>query len=148
MVSEWTFLEQDLIMLFQYALYAHLPGTAEAIDVSQDAWDAMESIKARTDFLASVLERRIPEQLCAHFAKEIAPAIRKRALERNRVVHGQWCTSEAFPDDLILIYKKEKLARYTVKDFDDIAARIQTLGTTIKAFWLHVREQISPQAQA
>ncbi len=63
--------------------------------------------------------------------EEMLGRVRKRAVERNRVVHAQLGISTKYPDHLIVIPRLDSVARpikYSEKDFDDIVTRC--LGLT------------------
>jgi hypothetical protein len=103
----------------------------------------MDSVIRRLDFIESIAKSKIPEFLLDKFIKEIKPDIRNRARERNRVVHGHWTTSQEYPEDLILLSSGEAF-RYTVKDFEDIALRINKTNLVAAAYWRQVKEYLRP----
>lgn len=137
--SEWAALEEQLILMFTYALFKDgSMEVSETTHVAWRAWDAMESLKARLDFIESVSERRMDAELFAEFVGTIKPEIRKRAQERNRIVHGHWNTCNQFPDDIILWVPGGKHLRYSQRDFHDIADRIIDTSNRISEFWNRV----------
>ena len=142
--STWAALEVDLILMFTYALFAPAfdPREQEAASVARKAWEAMESLKARLDFIESVLKSKIPDDLFRRFVEEVKPEIRRRVSERNRVVHGYWCTSPECPEDLVL--HDEIPMRYTIKDFEDIASRINGTLLMVSEYWHQVKERVNP----
>ena len=60
----------------------------------------------------------------AYWQKELRPELRRRAKERNRVVHGHWGVNDDLPDHLILHGEDNQHMRYSLRDFEDIADRI------------------------
>lgn len=146
--SEWAALEEELILLFTYALmpvgpwadgtWSRAPGPAA---VAFRAWEAMDSLRPRLDFISRVGRTRLPDDLLKEFTSEVAKEIRSRAGERNRVVHGRWNVSPEYPEDLILVSPDGNL-RYTVKDFEDIAKRINVTISMLADFWHRVRERV------
>jgi len=143
--STWAALEADLILMFTYALFAFAfdPREQEAASVARKAWEAMESIRLRLDFIESVSKHKMPENLFKKFVENVKPEIRNRAKERNRVVHGHWYTSPDCPEDLVLRYDNTTM-RYTAKDFEDIASRINDTLLMVAGYWHEVKEQINP----
>jgi hypothetical protein len=142
--STWTALEADLILMFTSALFdfAFASREQEAARVARKAWEAMESIRLRLEFIGSVLKHKISDDLFTEFVEKIEPEIRRRSKERNRVVHGYWCTSPECPEDLVL--HDEISMRYTIKDFEDIASRINGTLLTVAEYWRQVKEQVNP----
>lgn len=146
--SEWTALETDLIEMFTFALIPSGPWAPSvwtrapaASTVARHAWEAMESTKARLDFLLAICKGKVPDDLLKEFSTDVVPAIRSRAGERNRIVHGFWNTSPEYPDDLILV-SAEGNFRYTVKDFDDIAKRINETVIMFASYWTRVAQRL------
>lgn len=142
--SEWANLEVQIITLFKRAMFPSLPNETEAAYVASRAWDAMQALATRLDFIASVARAKMPSNLLEEFVKQIQPEIRSRARERNRVVHGHWKTCAEFPDDLILDSSTEGLMRYAASDFDVIASRIQGTTVLVVDYWERAQNHLQP----
>jgi hypothetical protein len=145
--SEWAALEAQLIAIFTFSLFAFSErGGHEATNIAAAAWDAMESLKGRLDFIETVAKGKIPEDLFKQFIEDVKPEVRRRAAERNRVVHGHWNIAKEYPDDLILMSDRgEPPMRYSLKDFDEIAARINATSNMAATFWFRVKERLYPE---
>lgn len=142
-VTEWVALEEQIFFSFNFALLAFDPKEHASQRVAQNAWDAMESVRARLDFISNIAERKLPANLFNSWDKKIKPEIAKRAAERNKVVHGRWFFCNQYPEDIILSNRGKNL-RYSVKDFHEIAARIIATANKTANYWSHVKEQLYP----
>jgi hypothetical protein len=142
-VSEWSALEEHLFQVFSFALFAFHPHTGEASKVARNAWDAMDALKAKLDFIQEVCEKRLPEDLLKEFLTDLVPELRKRAGERNRVVHGQWYLSPE-TKEVVLKYSSDDPMIWTEKDFENTAQRIIDTSNKIATFWHKVQERLIP----
>ncbi|HEY6281103.1 MAG TPA: hypothetical protein VIW72_04830 [Burkholderiales bacterium] len=141
--SEWAALEQHLIIFFRGSLQTFARGAGAGSIVAQLAWDAMEGLKTRLDFVTDCLKNRVSVELLEEFKRDMVPEIRKRAQERNKVVHGIWQLCDEYPTDLICTTPGDPDMQYTVKNFHDIADRINATTNIMVKFWVKV--QASPQ---
>jgi hypothetical protein len=143
-VSEWSSLEEHLFQVFSLALFVFDPSSGQASKIARNAWDAIDSLKARLDFIQEVSETRLPPDLWNEFTTDLVPELRKRAGERNRVVHGQWYLS-AGTKELVLKYSSEEPMTWTVKDFENTAQRIIATSNKLATFWHKVQHRLLPE---
>ncbi len=135
--AEWAALENHLIQLFKFCLFALQGESQTSGQIAQTAWENIGNLNTRLDLLESIARQRIPLDLLQEFKDTIKPEIRRRSIERNRVVHGHWHLCDKYPDDVILeSYEPSRRLRYNVHDFDDIAARIISTSNLLATFWL------------
>ena len=144
--TEWAAFERLLAQMFAVTLFGMgaPEGAGEAI--SQQALGALESLSARLDIISAILKPRIPEELYERFQETVMPDIRGRARERNRVIHGHWLICDDYPNDLIYAPWGKRRLRYTTKDFDDIAARINETSGRFIEFLMAVRIVLQQRA--
>jgi len=124
---EWAALEGSLVQMLSFSLFAF--SKEGGYSLAKTALETIESGTIRLEVVAALLKTRIPEDQFALFNSEIRPDIRKRAAERNRVVHSAWCVHDDYPADVIARYDN-RYWKYSVKDFSEIAERI--VHTTIR----------------
>lgn len=135
-VAEWAALEEMIFSEFSFALFAFDMVERHSHLVAKEAWNEMTNLPQRLGFIESVAQRKIPQNLFDELENKVHPEIRKRAKERNRVVHGHWHLCSNYPEDLILNSEGEEKMRYTVKDFHDISQRINDTLNMTASFWL------------
>ena len=92
--------------------------------------------------IRNLIVDRLPEGLVQYFNDRLERQIRERARERNRVVHGYWHACEKYPNDLILVDPPNKPMRYSVKDLDDIADRINGTLNEVATYCHQVTEAV------
>lgn len=136
--SEWTQLESHLIEMVSFALFVFSKQENVSKRLATDVMRTIESLSGRLDVIDTIMKPRIPEEMFNEYREKIRPEIRRRAGERNRVVHGQWHICEKYPDDLILNNRTDEPMRYSVKDFEDIAARIHETINVVSTFLINV----------
>jgi hypothetical protein len=122
-VAEWSALEHELIAIVANVLFFEEP-TVTANVVAETAWASMESLRARLQMLDALAEDMMPTDLLGDFRERLLPEVRKRASERNRIAHGNWYVDAEAPDLLVLLDRSRGYMAYSVKDFNEIAARI------------------------
>ena len=135
--TEWAALEDHLVTSISGGLFMQLGAQEgkvipEAEQVVRTTLLALESQAARLGVIEDLLEPRVSPEMFSHWLKDVKPELRKRAKERNRVVHGLWGWDDKYPSDVFLIDGKGKHVRYRVEDFSDIADRI--IATSNVAF--------------
>ena len=113
--------------------------------ISLQALGALESLTAKLDVISAVLKPRISDELYLHFQNDLRKDIRRRARERNRVVHGPWALCDDYPDDLIYTRPGEKWMRYTAKDLDNIVTHINETRGHVMAFMILVNSELEQQ---
>lgn len=128
---EWSALEYELIELFSYVMFSTEP-TESARMTAELAWNNVDSLKARLDLLSSIVHQRLPA-LASRFEAELMPEIRKRARERNRIVHGKWFVHDKL-QEVILLDDGPNFFSYSVKDFDQVADRIRGTWHALRDF--------------
>jgi hypothetical protein len=143
-VSEWSALEEHLFQVFSFALFVFDPSSGQALKVARNAWDTIDSLKARLDFIQEVSEKRLPEDLLKEFVTNLVPELRKRAGERNRVVHGQWYFSP-HTQEVVLKYSSDDPQTWTVQDFENTAERIVGTSNKLATFWRKVQDRLMPE---
>lgn len=144
--SEWAALESHLISSFSFCLFALHADGVPSQKIAATAWHNLDSLKARLDLLKAIAADRIPRSLLADFVSVVEPEIRKRAGERNKIVHGHWHSSNKYPADLILGNPDPtQLKRYSVKDFHNVADRIIATANVVGSFWIAVEGLTRPQ---
>lgn len=141
--SEWAILERYVLWLFQSAIFQKDKDGDRESQVAAKAWDAMGTIKARLDFIESVATPMFSPELLDEWKKEIAPKIRDRAKERNKIVHGMWHISRERPNALILFNRSEEPWEYNNADFDDISKRMNEMLEKMGDFWRRVELHIA-----
>lgn len=148
--SEWTRVER-----FMSEIFGHITGDVEmtAADTVSNItnWPAhvamreIQSLAARIDVFKAATEAILPPERRVQF-EAIALQLRKRAGERNDVVHGVWGTVKAYPSDVLLRideWNSAKYVRYTPADFDAIIERIIATGHSLSDFgWDWVFERM------
>lgn len=146
--QQWAALETNLINVFTHCLFEDRPDDRQAGHIARTAWQTLDSLKARLSLLDAIAQERIPANLLKEFREKVVPEVRSRARERNRVVHAFWYCSDKYPDDLILLGDSpEEHLRYSVKEFHQIADRIQLTARNITNFLFRVQAQIAPKPQ-
>lgn len=105
--------------------------------VAQASLRAIQSLATRISVFRAATETVLQPAQKEEFEKLIA-VLRKRAGERNDVVHGQWCTFDRFPDELLLNVTTPTsgfvLQRYTEADLEQIIVRILELRDRLHHF--------------
>jgi hypothetical protein len=127
-VAEWAALEEQLIQTLVLSLFAF--SKEGGYDIARTMLDTIDSITIRLEVIGAILKTRIPADAYTFFDNDLRREIRHRSTERNRIVHGNWCVDDHYPDDVITRIDG-RYVKYTVKDFTDIAERI--IATTQKA---------------
>lgn len=97
---------------------------------------AIQSLSTRIAVVKAATEVRLNARQLEEF-EELARILRDRAGERNDVVHGQWCTVDAYPNDLLLRVDGAQAVtytRYTEKDLEGIIERIISLTRMLDRF--------------
>jgi hypothetical protein len=129
--AEWAALEEQLILTLTRSLFAF--SREGGFAVAKTMLETVESTATRLEIISSVLEVRIPAEDFKFFETKLRPDIRKRAKERNRVVHSNWYVDDRYPDEVIARIDGNYV-KYSVKDFSDIAERIIRLNYNMIEF--------------
>ena len=119
-------------------LIGTVPKKGETLNAAIPAmYHAIVNMTTRLDILAAAIRLQRPKFL-DEFQTKIIPKIRQRAKERVPFAHGHWVIWDAYPKGLILKpildFKYQKPMLYTMKDFEVIESRLQSLGNTISDF--------------
>jgi hypothetical protein len=141
--AEWGALEEHLLTMCTFNIFTWDAAGVAAKEMTEFVLSQIDSLRARLDLVESILEKRLPAAFLGEWQK-IAREVRKRANERNRVVHGHWHASFYFPNDLILRKFDDDPLRYTVKDFTEIADRIIATSNQVQSFWFKCRKHLFP----
>ena len=143
--SEWARLEHELTSMF---------GAATGLNsaTSKDTWQsspnlaafaalaALESLHARIAAITAAFDAiDIDARLKTSFA-QISLELRKRAKERNAIIHGLWGIVDNYPNDVILksAPQTNDLKRYTQKDFEQAIERLTETGSRVSNFTFQV----------
>lgn len=143
--SEWTRIEHELAIMFGFATgISRANGTdmwsTEPNIPAFAALSALESLHARIAAISAALNAiSLPDNLKESF-DSISLELRRRAGERNSVVHGLWGITERYPKDVILrpAPQSDDLIKYTAKDFGQIIERMAGTSNRISDFWAQV----------
>jgi len=100
--AEWSGLEGHLSHMLSFGLFGLSTDESAVAPVIGAVFATLESINQRLALTERVLKPRVSSTLHKHFVETIAPEVRKRAKERNAVVHGYWGISPEYPDHIIL----------------------------------------------
>jgi hypothetical protein len=130
--AEWAALEEHLISALAFGLFAMT--NAQAHKVAKTALYALDSQSARLSVIEALLEQRVAPELHRFFVDTLKHEIRKRAKERNNVVHANWGIAREFPNDVILVSPENEHQRYSLKDFEDITDRIIATSNQVGTF--------------
>lgn len=140
--AEWAALEQRLLSSIAFNFFEW--GSKEA-KTTKTMLSKIDSLIMRLTLIESLFEDKMPPQKADEWLKIIKPKIRKKAVERNNVVHAQWHACDAHPDKLISLSYGTEPMLYSVRDFHDISERICDTANLLDNFWHQVRETIYPK---
>jgi hypothetical protein len=118
--AEWGYIDGCLVDTYERAISDQMGRDAVAVSVME----TLSSLALKLQLIIKVLQMRVPKELCDHFAMNVAPLLRNGSKERGRLLHGDWGTSDDYPNDLILKEASGRLLRYTEKDLRDTLDRI------------------------
>lgn len=118
--SFWAEVEERLALLFAFAMR-----TEPA--VSATALGEVFSVPTKLNMIRSVLKLRVSKNLITAF-DDLAKNLKKRAKERNRIVHGLWTTHPKHPRSLLRMAgvtdPELKVEKYVLRDFVEIEMRL------------------------
>jgi hypothetical protein len=166
-VGNWSALERSLLQLYALVTGAFL-APPDPEEVARGPWpptphriafltfDALVTMGTKLDVIENVLrEVAQPEEL-AQFRDHLNPEIRRRAGERNVVVHGFWCRgiehrapnhSSEIMDAVVLRPVIGSMMLYKLADFQDISGRINQLDDKIRAYMGPIEERERDRAK-
>jgi hypothetical protein len=138
-LANWNGFEAALKSAYALAMSSSLPQFRLSPDEVEAGWrpchqehpigvqvfDALSSLNVRLDLLGRLLSEILPDT-AANFQK-LRPEIRKAAGKRATIAHGQWGTTNDYPDDLLLVLPQGRLERWTCSDFLACAERFKGL---------------------
>ena len=142
--AEWTALENELAHTVAFSLFAFSSSERGAQKITTTVLGAIDSLAARLDMIEAILKPRIPEDWYLRFVNDIKPELRRRARERNRIVHGHWQACSKYPKDLILGTFDEDPMRYTTNCLDDIADRINQTLNSVATYLMNLQQIVGP----
>ncbi|MBC7770510.1 MAG: hypothetical protein H7124_17145 [Phycisphaerales bacterium] len=104
--SAWTVVEEALIDMFSAATGQSTqmqPGvvTTTFNPVSFATLRAIENLHLRLTVVKAAMAQHLPPDLKQEF-EDLAKEMRRRAGDRNDVVHGAWGMVDAYPNDVLL----------------------------------------------
>lgn len=126
--AEWTQVEMSLTRLLAGAFGKTLfddagePQDVEHHPVALAAMKAAESIRARLRIFELSLTPMLSGTTLQQRWEELQTALKRRARERNKIVHGHWGISDEAPNDLLLL-DDGQYYRFTAKDLEEILTR-------------------------
>jgi len=140
--GSWAHFEEMLLDLFNTVTshWKTLPN-GQRVPISNyavlRAFKAVDTLHLKHVIMTSAFKGRLSEELIDEFEILMRTA-RTRVKERNAVAHALWAICDAYPDDLLIAtegaFGPTDYVRYTLKDFDNITARLQ--GLLSEAFFL------------
>jgi hypothetical protein len=154
--SEWSSLEGHLSGILSFGLFGFSKDEAAAGPVVGVVFAALDSLSTRLMIVDNLLKPRVAPALHQYFVAELVPEIRKRAKERNAVVHGYWGTSPDYPNHIILSprgggdfmqsiqIEQSDYMLYSTTDLDDIAKRIKKTIDAISLFQFQIINEQTP----
>lgn len=92
------------------------------------------SHKSKIDVIKRVINLRYEKHILSEFDKT-TNELRKRAKERNELIHCSWQICDRYPNDLIKI-KDEKWIRFTPKDFEETLERSILIRNELQDFYI------------
>jgi len=148
--SEWVHVERTISEIFGHITGdVELPAADTVSNISN--WPAhvamreIQSLNTRIDVFKAATEVILPPEKRSLF-EAIALQLRRRAGDRNDIVHGFWNTVDSYPKDVLLRIDEwagARYVRYTPKDFDRIIERIIATGQSLTDFgWDWVFERM------
>ena len=140
--AEWAMVESLLTDMFTFSVFALSKEEHAGQRIVRQAMGALDSLNARLDIVEAIIRPRIDATLFEEYVKQIQPELRRRAGERNRVVHSEWHVCDRWPDDLIAFAPGQDPMRYTLKCFDDIAERIYQARVMLNNYWHRVQRSL------
>jgi hypothetical protein len=158
-IANWSYVEGTLMHFYALLLGDYLdsspnmPGfvAPPSHPVAFQIFDEVNTLQTRLNLLTAICSWRLLEHEFKLFRDELAPEIRRRAQERNAIVHGEWSVSGDYPDGLILsqIYGHSQL--WKKADFEEVSKRIIELKAKLDAFHHEAYRrrylQINPHAE-
>jgi len=127
----WAGIENELAILFCLSMAA-VPAVAAAV------LGRITNIGNKLEVVVTAMEYGLSESAAKAFRKDFMDSIRKRAKERNTVIHAIWLTHEDYPERLIrtagLADPEMEMTAYSLKDFIDIELRLVELHLALKQF--------------
>ncbi|MCK1676638.1 hypothetical protein [Bradyrhizobium sp. 150] len=154
--GEWSALEGHLSSIVSLGLFTFSQDEAAAGPIVAKILTSIDSIEKRLDVIRKLLQPRIGAELLKQFTDDIAPAIRKRAKERNLVVHGYWGIAPEHPNHLVLSprgganmavsleFESSDYLLYTVDDLLSVAQRINDTVNAIGGFTFRLVHEKTP----
>jgi hypothetical protein len=128
--TAWSSLENYIITMF-------LNHSGISIENAFIIHDLITNLPVRLSVIRSVMKKRLPSSLYKNLVL-LEQDIRKRAGERNAIVHGAWAISDDFPDDLMRQPLVGDIVRYTLKDFEDVFERITETALKVEKVWTDI----------
>jgi hypothetical protein len=138
-VAEWAALEEHLVEMFAYSLFAMALEERGAMQVAKTALEQIDSLTVRLEVMGGLLKTRVKPEEHKYFAETLRPEIRKRASERNRVAHSNWMLCDTEPDYYVVARFPDGDFKYSLKDFEDISDRIIETSNNIATFLMQIR---------
>jgi hypothetical protein len=143
--AEWAGLEGSLTHLFELAMSEMTATGADTVSrkphkSAQAALHAIDSLAARLAVIWAAVEQYIVgTEMEKLWVDQLSVQIRRRAGQRNTVVHGIWCTTDVYPSDVLLTDPTAKrFTRYTAKDFDNIIDQILQTHNEVNEFTMNL----------
>lgn len=99
------------------------------------------SLDMKLSALSAVARQSLPTALYEEFRDHVQPDIRRRAKERNKIVHARWAENGEFPDGIIMLPHFGDLSNatkfvelYRAPDLVEILNRIAFLESAVRDF--------------
>lgn len=133
-VANWQTVERELLSLYallmgDYVNPSKFTETGEPFQppthpLAYQIFDQFNTLQLRLNLVASLCQWRVTPERYEYFDQKLKPEIRKRAKERNAIVHGQWGLSDDHEDGLILMQIYGHPQIWKESDFLAVSQRI------------------------
>lgn len=136
--AEWGDIDNLLADIFNFvSLSRPIPiGAHSRSDLAHAIFDNLVAFPIRIEVIASVMKLRMTLEIQDEFFA-LAQQIRRKASERNDLIHARWHICDKYPDDLIQIENGEWI-RYTENDLTDRLNRSVQMTMCVSDFSIKV----------
>lgn len=145
----WTKVESSLTVLLSTAMGSAQQRSEGSWDidsnwVAQVAMESADTIRARLKIIERTLGVRLAGTQLSDAWVALEQRIRKRAQERNRLIHTQWRFSHQKPSGLIELTYEGRYSLWLPSDFDAVFGRIEELSGDLYRFVLDLLPHFNP----
>ncbi len=138
-VAEWSHLEQWLQSFYGYLMGFYLPRFPGAEPpfhpVARQIFDTLETSRLRMELFRNLYKWMFTEADLLKQSDECFRLWTTASKARNKIVHGNWCISDAHLDALILSPNFGNKLVYTEADFADASKKITAALNALSKLW-------------